>query len=243
MDHSIWDRQVESLSSRYRVIAPDLRGFGASSVTPGKVTVEQWADDLAAMLDALEITEPIILCGLSMGGYVAFRFFQAHRARLAGLVLCDTRAAADVPAAAAARLASAERLEREGTEFLTEAMLPRLVATVTYAQRPEVVERLKRMILAGDRFGFAAASRGLAERPDFTSLLPAIDCPTLLIVGRQDAISTVAEMSGMARAIPASRIVELDDAGHVSPLEAPEEVTAAMEEFLSELELGSRSEP
>jgi len=232
MDHSIWDQQVRSLAPHYRVITPDLRGFGRSSVTPGKVTVEQWADDLAAMLDALKISEPIVLGGLSMGGYVAFRFFAAHRSRLAGLILCDTKAAADSPQAAAGRLETAQRTEREGAQFLAETMLPRLLAPATQAQKPEVVDRLRQIILAGDRFGYAATSRGLAQRPNFTPLLPQIDCPTLLIVGRHDAISTVAEMDAMARAIPDSRIVEIDGAGHVSPLEAPGEVTRAMEQFL-----------
>jgi len=235
MDQSIWSQQVETLARQYRVIAPDLRGFGRSSVTPGKVTVEQWADDLAALLDALEIHEPIVLGGLSMGGYVAFRFFQAHRSRLAGLILCDTKAAADTPQAAAGRLETARRVECEGCQFLSDTMLPRLLAPATLESKPEVVDRLRQIILAGDPAGYAATSRGLAERPNFTPLLPQIDCPTLLIVGRQDAISTVAEMNAMSRAIPASRIVEIDNAGHVTPMEAPVEVTAAMEQFLTEV--------
>jgi len=233
MDHSIWAQQVQSLSSHYRVIAPDLRGFGHSSVTPGKVTVEQWADDLAAMLDALKITEPIVLGGLSMGGYVAFRFFQVYRSRLAALVLCDTKAAADSPQAAAGRLETAQRTRRDGSQFLVDTMLPRLLAAATLDGKPDVVDRLRQIILAGDRIGYAATSCGLAERPDFTPLLPQIDCPTLLIVGRQDALTTVAEMNAMARAIHGSRIVEIDGAGHVTPLEAPGEVTTAMEQFLS----------
>lgn len=235
MDHSIWDGQIQSLAPQWRVIAPDLRGSGRSSVTPGKVTVEQWADDLAAMLDALKISEPIVLGGLSMGGYVALRFFQAHRSRLAGLILCDTKATADTPQAAAGRLETAQRLEREGTRFLADAMLPRLLAPATLEGKPELVERLRQVVLAGDGAGYAATLRGLAERPNFTPLLPRIDCPTLLIVGRQDAISTAAEMNAMARAIPASRIVEIDGAGHVTPLEAPGEVTAAMQQFLADL--------
>jgi len=232
MDHSIWAHQVESLAAHYRVITPDLRGFGRSSVTPGKVSVEQWADDLAAMLDALKITEPIVLGGLSMGGYVALRFFQAHRSRLAGLILCDTKAVADTPQAAAGRLETAQRVEREGVEFLADTMLPRLLSPATLDGRPEVVERLRQIILAGDPMGYAATSRGLAERPNFAPLLPQIDCPTLLLVGRQDAISTAAEMNAMARAIPGSRIAEIDNAGHVTPLEAPGEVGRAMAEFL-----------
>jgi pimeloyl-ACP methyl ester carboxylesterase len=235
MDRSIWAGQAESLARHYRLITPDLRGFGRSSVTQGKVTVAQWADDLAGMLDALQIAEPIVLGGLSMGGYVAFRFFEAHRSRLAGLILCDTKAVADTPQAAAGRRETAERLEREGTSFLADTMLPRLLAPATLDGRPEVVDGLRRIILAGNPVGYAATSRGLAERPNFTPLLPRIDCPTLLIVGRQDAISTVAEMSAMARAIPAARIVEIEGAGHVTPLEKPAEVTAALEEFLREV--------
>ena len=103
LDHSMWDVQVAALASGYRCLAPDLRGFGASSVTPGTVTMEQMADDLADLLVALEIEEPVILCGLSMGGYVAWQFWRRHAARLRALVLCDTPRAADTPEAAAAR--------------------------------------------------------------------------------------------------------------------------------------------
>jgi 3-oxoadipate enol-lactonase len=232
MDHGIWADQAQSLATRYRVITPDLRGFGQSSVTPGKVTVEQWADDLAAMLDALKISEPIVLGGLSMGGYVAIQFFQAHRSRLAGLVLCDTKAVGDTPQAAAGRLETAQRVEREGSGMLAETMLPRLLAPATLDGKPDVVDRLRKIILAGNPIGYAATSRGLAERPNFTQLLPRIDCPTLLVVGRQDAISTMAEMNAMARSIPGSRIVEIEGAGHVTPLEASAEVSRAMGDFL-----------
>ena len=165
-----------------------------------------------------------------------FVSFEAHRSRLAALILCDTKAAADTPQTAAGRLETAQRVEREGSRFLADAMLPRLLAPATLDGKPEVVDRLRQMILAGDPVGYAATSRGLAERPNFTPLLPRIDCPTLLIVGRQDAISTAAEMNAMARAIPHSRIVEIDGAGHVTPLEAPGEVSRALGSFLSELD-------
>ena len=235
MDHEIWGRQVESLAPRYRMITPDMRGMGCGATNPGKITVEKWADGLAAMLDTLKIDEPIVLGGLSMGGYIAFQFFHAHRARLAGLILCDTRAAADTPQVAAGRLETAARLERDGTWFLPESMLPRLLAPATLDGNIDVVERLRRTMLAGDPFSYAATLRGLAERPDFTPLLPQIDCPTLLLVGRRDVISPVAEMTAIARTIPGSRLVEIEGAGHVTPLEAPEAVTRAMGEFLESL--------
>jgi 3-oxoadipate enol-lactonase len=237
MDHSIWDHQIETLSARYRVIAPDLSSIGEGAAVPGKVTVQEWADGLAKMLGALKIDEPIVLGGLSMGGYIAFQFFQSHRARLAGLILCDTRAAADTPQAAAGRLETAARLECEGTGFLPDAMLPRLLAPATLDGKPEVVERLRRTMLAGDPYSYAATLRGLAERPDFTPILPKIDCPALLVVGQRDAISPPAEMTALARAMPAirkraPRLVEIEDAGHVTPLEAPEAVSRAIGEFL-----------
>ena len=114
MDHSIWAQQVQSLAPHYRVIAPDLRGFGRSSVTPGKVTVEQWADDLAAMLDALKISEPIVLGGLSMGGYVAFRFFRGASVAAGRADSLRHEGRGRHPQAAAGRLETAQRVEREG---------------------------------------------------------------------------------------------------------------------------------
>ena len=97
MDHTIWQSQIDALSSHYRVIAPDLRGFGDSLGELENVSMRQYADDLGEMLDALKVDEPIALAGLSMGGYIALEFFRSHRQRLKSLILCDTRAAADTP--------------------------------------------------------------------------------------------------------------------------------------------------
>ncbi len=202
LDRSMWEGQVAGLAHGRRVIAPDLRGFGRSGVTPGIVTVGWHADDLAFILDALNVTGPVVLVGLSMGGYIAFQFFQRHRARLRGLVLCDTRAGADAPETAAGRRLLADRAEREGPQVWADMMLPRLLAPATLRHRPELLQRVRQMILAGDPRGQAATARGLAFRPDFTALLPQIDCPTLLVVGREDAISTPAETRALAAAIP-----------------------------------------
>jgi pimeloyl-ACP methyl ester carboxylesterase len=128
LDHSMWRGQLEGLADICRVIAPDLRGFGQSSVTPGKIAMEQYADDMAALLDALGISQPVVFCGLSMGGYVAWQFALRHRARLAKLVLCDTRSIADSAEAAAGRQKTAERVLAEGPQVVAEAMLPKLFA-------------------------------------------------------------------------------------------------------------------
>jgi len=233
LDHTMWAGQIDVLSSQNRVIAPDLRGFGRSPVQGDKVTMEQFADDLADLLDGLSIREPVVLCGLSMGGYIAFQFQRRHAKRLRGLILCDTRAAADAPEAAAARRETADHVLREGLTLLIETMLPKLFAETTRREHPHVLERVRRVMRTTDPRGVAAALRGMAERHNMTAALSEMGCPTLVIVGREDVVSTPAEMRGMAKAIPNSIYVEIPAAGHLSPLENPAAVNGAILEFLS----------
>ncbi|NQT17040.1 MAG: alpha/beta fold hydrolase [Planctomycetes bacterium] len=234
LDHTMWDAQVEPLSAEHRVIAPDLRGFGRSGVTEGKVTMEQFADDLAALLDGLGVEEPVVFCGLSMGGYAAWQFWRKYSDRVRALILCDTRAAADVPEAAAARLDMANRVLAEGPEPLVDAMIPKLFADTTYANDPQAVESLRRVMLSTDPRGIAAAARGMAERPDATSMLGRIGCPTLVAVGEFDALSAPDEMQSMADAINGARFARIRVAGHMSPMENAESFTAAVLAFLGE---------
>jgi 3-oxoadipate enol-lactonase len=235
MDHAMWNAQIESLSKTCRVIAVDLRGFGQSEATDGPTTMEQFADDLAAVLDARHVSEPAVLCGLSMGGYIAFAFWRKYASRLRGLILCDTRAEADSPEAAAARRIVAQRVLAEGPGVLVEGMAVRLLAKATPQTQPERVEELRRMAERCSAQGVAAASLGMALRPDSTAILGEIRCPTLVIVGREDAISPPAEMRRIAGAIPNARLIEIPDAGHLSPMERPAEVNVAIEAFLREL--------
>jgi 3-oxoadipate enol-lactonase len=236
LDHRIWDAQIEALATSYRVIAPDLRGFGQSEATGGRVSMSQFAADLAGLLDELGVTAPVTLAGLSMGGYIALAFWQAYAHRLQALILCDTRAAADPPDVAAGRLATAERVLAEGAEFLAQSMLPRLLSPHTIQRRPEIVAALRQVILANDPRGIAAAACGMAVRPDMTAALGRIRCPTLVIVGHDDAAAPPSEMRAIAAAIPAARFVEIADAGHLSSVEKPVEVSGAMLEFLGHLE-------
>ena len=124
----MWRAQLDFLSTRWRVIAPDLRGFGKSVVTAGVVSMEQMADDCDRLLDQLKVAEHVAVCGLSMGGYVAWQFARKYRDRLHRLVQCDTRAVGDSPEAAANRLKLAEHVLKHGTEALATAMLPKLFA-------------------------------------------------------------------------------------------------------------------
>lgn len=235
LDHSMWDAQIRELSPDLRVIAPDLRGFGNSAVTPGCVTMEQHADDLAAILDNLDVQQPVTLCGLSMGGYIAWQFWHRHRDRLAALVLCDTRAIDDTLEAAENRIAMARQVVDDGTGFVADAMLPKLVGDETFQAHPEVVEAIRAMILGAPPEGVAAAQRGMAERPDVTAWLPQITTPSLVVVGADDVISPSAEMRAIADALPNSRFVEIPRAGHMTPMENPGDVNEAIHRFIKEI--------
>ncbi len=174
LDHSMWDAQIAALASRHRVIAPDLRGFGQSPVSEGTVTMEQFADDLAGLLDGLGVSEPVVYCGLSMGGYIGWQFYRKHPARVRAMILCDTRAVADTPEARAARIEMIDRVLREGPEPVAQTMIPKLLAGSTLGTHPEVAASVHRMIVANDPRGIAAAARGMFERPDATELLSEI---------------------------------------------------------------------
>ncbi|HUG66436.1 MAG TPA: alpha/beta fold hydrolase [Pirellulaceae bacterium] len=234
LDHSMWRYQLESLSDAYRVIAPDLRGFGTSTGATDTITMEQLADDLAELLDQLDIREPITFCGLSMGGYVAWQFWKRHASRLARLILCDTRAAADTEEAAGGRLVMAQRVLSEGSAIIAEAMLPKLFAEATVREQADTVEATRQVMQAAVPLAVAGALRGMAQRVDMTSELPKIDVPTLVICGEQDAIVTVDEMSSIADALPDANFVEVPGAGHMSPLEDPITVNAAIRKFLAD---------
>src|SRR5262245_4597125 len=160
LDHSMWQHQINGLSDLCRVIAPDLRGFGASDVTPGTMTMEQLADDVAALLDTLKVIEPVVFCGLSMGGYAAWQFALRYRGRLAKLILCDTRAVADSAEAAAGRLKTAEKVLAEGAGVAADALIPKLFAPATYQQKTRIVEETRQVILRTKPEGIAAALRG-----------------------------------------------------------------------------------
>jgi pimeloyl-ACP methyl ester carboxylesterase len=238
LSHAMWRGQIDGLASRARIVAPDLRGFGASSFVPGAspedgVTMAQYADDLAALLDALAIDEPVVFCGLSMGGYVAWQFWKRHARRLAGLVLCDTRAAADTPEAAKGRRTMAERVLKEGPIVAAEAMLPKLFSRVSVEKQPQIVESTRQTILSARSEAIAAAQRGMAVRPDMTGELASIRVPALLIGGAEDAISPPAEMRSIAAAMPDARFVEIPQAGHMAPLESPASVNSQIAEFLA----------
>lgn len=236
LDHSMWRHQFAELSKSLRVIAVDLPGFGQSSLPSAPLSIVGLADRLAEFLDRLNIREKIILAGLSMGGSIAMQFALRHGERLAQLILCDCRAAVDSPEARQMRYDLADRVLREGPEFVAQAMPMRLFAPQAIHEQAEMVASIQNVIRTTSRESIAAGSRALADREDVVRRMSEIEAPTLLVVGQQDVISTVQEMRQMAESIPNARLVEIAGAGHMAPLESPTSVNSAIIQWLTALE-------
>jgi pimeloyl-ACP methyl ester carboxylesterase len=237
LDHSMWAAQIEALSANYRVIAPDLRGFGQSPLGKADpkvgITMEQYANDLSEFLDALKITETVVLAGFSMGGYIAWQFVRKHSNRLRALILCDTRAQADNDEGRAGRIKMADNVAEWGSGRVAEIMGPRLFASSTFEKKPELIAAVRRVVERTPPAAIAAAQRGRAPRPDTTAFLPSIRLPALVVVGVLDAISTRDEMKSIAAAIPNAQFVEIAEAGHMTTMENPAAVNEALTAFLA----------
>jgi 3-oxoadipate enol-lactonase len=238
-DHTMWRHQIETLSQVCQVIAPDLRGFGGSSLTAADVAdgveMRRYADDIRAVLDDLQVEQPAILCGFSMGGYVLWQLALEFPEVARAIVLCDTRADADSTETQQAREQMAETVLRDGTDAVPGAMLPRLLAAATISGRQEIVDKVATMIGKSSPETIAAAQRGMARRPDVSGRLGEIDCPALIVVGAEDAISSPTEMREIAAALPSAEVVEIPDAGHMTPLENPAAVNEALLRFVQTL--------
>jgi pimeloyl-ACP methyl ester carboxylesterase len=234
-NRSMWREQVEALSQDYRVITPDLRGLGETSMTQEPATMDEMAQDVAALLDELEIKR-VALGGLSMGGYVALAFYRRYLFRVRALILADTRAGADTPDARHNREAQAEKILAEGMRSIADDFLRKVLTPATLSQKPEVVERVRKMIVTTRPRGAAAALRAMASRRDHTDYLPEIIAPTLIIVGSDDQITTPEDAELMRREIRGSRLEVIEGAAHLSNLEQPARFNSALKTFLDELQ-------
>jgi 3-oxoadipate enol-lactonase len=232
-NRSLWNDQVVGLANRYRFVTPDLRGLGESEVADGVTTMDAMARDVASLTDVLNISRAII-GGLSMGGYVALAFYRNFPARVSALVLADTRAQADTEEAKQIRAQQIEQVLAKGMSPIVDAMLPKLLSPETVSKRPEVVKRIRDMMFETKPAGAAAALRGMASRDDQTELLARIAVPTLILAGREDAITPLQDSERMHAGISGSRLVVIENAGHVSNVEQPEQFNQALAGFLSQ---------
>jgi pimeloyl-ACP methyl ester carboxylesterase len=232
MTARMWEGQLEYAEAGWRVLAPQLRGFDGGTSDPAAQSMDDYAGDVIDLLDGLHVHEAVI-GGLSMGGYIAFAMFR-HAARyFRGLILADTRPQADTPAGVQGRNDMLALVREKGASAVAEQMLPRLLGETTRRERPEVVERTKSLMLASSPEAIAGAIVAMRDRADSTPALETIRCPTLIVVGAEDAITPPELSEGMQRAIPGSELVVIPRSGHLANLETPEAFNTALARFLA----------
>jgi pimeloyl-ACP methyl ester carboxylesterase len=228
---SMWEPQFGIAEQGWRIIAPELRGFGNGSGDPPTTSIDDYAGDIIDLLDALHIGEAVI-CGLSMGGYTALAMFRHAPNYFQALVLADTRAEGDSPEAVTARRSMQQLVREKGPAAVADALLPRLVGETTKHDRPQVVEHLRRQITGNSKPSIEGALTALMTRPDSTPTLATIHCPVQIIVGEEDVLTPPALSEQMHRAIPGSEITVIGGAGHMSNMEQPQLFNEALARFL-----------
>lgn len=230
---AMWRAQLDALATDgRRIIAPDLPGFGG---TPGSAaSMDEYADAIAGLLDGLGAAR-VVLAGFSMGGYVAFAFARRHAGRLRGLILVDTKAGADGEEARAGRYAMIERARAEGKGVVVDAMLPRLVSDATLNGRPDVVQAVLDVAGGATLDGIVGALTAMAARPDSAPDFRGINVPSLVIVGKEDALTPVTDAEAMAAGLADAQLVVIPEAGHATTFEQPAAVTAAIDTWLRAL--------
>jgi pimeloyl-ACP methyl ester carboxylesterase len=234
-DRSMWNGQIEILAHHgFRAIAPDLPGLGETKSSTEITTMEEIARCACALLDELKIDDAVV-CGLSMGGYVAFEFAHLFPGRVRALVLAGTRAPADNEQEKAGREQQVVTMLRAGMTPISVATLPKLLAPRTLADKPNVVKRVREMITQSDPKGAAAAQRGMAARRDYSGELAEISVPTLIIVGREDPIRPVTDAEFMYRGIRNSRLEIIEEAAHMTNMEQAEVFNDALLTVLEQL--------
>lgn len=237
----MWSPQVEAAATAgWRVIVPDLRGYGESPLRPGipgNTTLDIFANDLAALLDTLGIPR-VVVGGLSMGGQIAMEFARLHGSRLDGLILAATFPRVDSDEIKRFRLATADRLERGGREAMAtyaDELLPKMLSPASLATLPHVADHVLSMMRHAPPLGAAAALRGRAERPAYEPVLASLTIPTLIVAGDADAFTTSDDVAQMRQLLPHSELVLMRGVGHLPNLERPEEFNAALTAFLTSI--------
>jgi len=228
-DRTMWRPVTATLTGRRR-ITPDLRGLGLSDV-PDHYAMAEYADDVAALLDALHVPQAVV-CGLSMGGYVAFELIRRHPGRVRALILAATKSEADDEAGKRRRDDLIALVERQGTGALADLLLPQLLAPATRTAMPDVVQHLRAMIEESPVRGVVGALRAMRDRADATPILGKIQVPALVIAGRDDQLIPPATSRNLADAIPGALFRLIPDAGHLCPLEQPVATGRVIAEFL-----------
>lgn len=229
----MWEPQIKVLADVCHVVAMDLRGFGSSQRTDGDFTLEDLARDVQALLFKLG-HQRVVICGLSMGGYIALQYAKLFPDEVRGLVLADTRAGADTAEARDKRMAMVEEVSTRGVRGVAQTFPANVVSKRTAETQPAVMEQLKTWIADTDPSTIAGAQRAMAARSDSIEFLSEIRVPTLVIVGEEDGVTPPAESERMAQLIHGATLVTIPGAGHLSNLENPEAFNRAISSFMAQ---------
>lgn len=233
LNRKMWSRHVETLSRHFQILSVDLPGFGDSSPLPHEtVSMDQYADALLAAMDGAGIKEKAVFTGVSMGGYILFRLAAKAPDRIRALVLASTRSSADTGTVRAKRFETIEAVRKKGSVYLAESMPPSLVSPATREKNPALLKEIAAWIQSAPPEALSQALRGMAARPDSTSLLSAFSFPVLVLSGADDGLVSVSEMKGMADRIPGARHESVEEAGHLINLEKPAEFEDRFLKFL-----------
>lgn len=237
MGSGMWEPQFRGAFHGWRILAPDLRGFGGSTderaehVDP---SIDDYAEDVIGLIR--EVAHgPVVLCGLSMGGYTALAVMRRAPQLVRALILADTRATADTLEGRARRKAMLTVLEHDGPQGVARDMMPNLVGATTKAGNPDVEETLRLLIKRQSPAAIRDAIVRMMERPDSMALLPSIQVPTLVIVGEEDTLTPPADSEAMAAALPHASLVRIAGAGHMTNLEQGQAFEASIDDFLAGL--------
>jgi 3-oxoadipate enol-lactonase len=227
----MFEEQLVLSEHGWHVIAPQLRRFDGADDDPAGSSMDDYAGDIIDLLDALKVEEAVI-GGVSMGGYIAFAIFRHAPQYFQGLVLADTRSEADTPEAAEGRRRMLQLVRDKGAAAVADEMIPKLLGQATRVNKPDVVARVRSLVLSNSTEAIAGAIGALMTRADSTPLLSSIHCPTLIVVGEEDTVTPRPMAEALHRAVAGSELVSISSAGHLANLEQPAAFNTALARFL-----------
>ncbi|MBI5731287.1 MAG: alpha/beta hydrolase [Ignavibacteriales bacterium] len=233
-DHSMWENQIEVLKNDYYCVAYDVRGLGESYVGDGQYTMEFYVDDLFFLIREMKLNNPIV-CGLSMGGYIALRAIERSQEKFKGLILCDTKSEADDDTAKLNRSAGINQINTEGLIKFVDLFVTNCFADETPKEQEKMFLTTLFKAHKHDPIGVKGALIAIMSRTDTTSFLHKINIPTLVLCGSFDKLTPLTVMRTMSEKIPRSEFAIIPRAGHMSPLENPECVNDLIEGFLKRI--------
>ena len=235
-DKSMWQGQLDFLQSAYRVIAFDIRGFGKSTDENSSLSIDLFADDLIAFMDQLNI-EKAVICGLSMGGYITLNAYERFPDRFEALILADTQCIADTPEVKEKRYEAINDIEVNGVANFNESFIKKVFYKDSFTNKKEQVEELRSVVFSNPEHLIQRGLAAIAERSETCSALDKITIPTLIICGKEDSVTPLAQSEVMKKAISRATLKVIENAGHVSNLEQADEFNKHLSDFLKAINI------